>query len=151
MTTELSTVAAVAVNPASLPAFTAISHGTVVPALGLVFTGGQVAWDATGRPVGADLAAQFRQTWANLDAVLEAAGTSRRHVVKETIFLVGYTPDRFPEVAQLIAAVRPEGVPAPASTCVGVETLFADSLLVEIEAVAVLPSSSAVNPASTGS
>ena len=139
MTPQPSITVAVAVDPPSLPEFTAISHGTLVPALGLVFTGGQVAWDATGRPVGGDLAAQFRQTWANLDAVLEAAGTSRRHVVKETIYLVGYTPDRFPEVAPLIADSRPDGVPAPASSCVGVTSLFADGFLVEIEVVALVP------------
>ena len=81
-----------ALNPASLPAYTAISHGTCVRAAGLVFTSGQVAWDAQGEVVGDDLATQYAQVWANLDAVLEEAGTSRRQVVKETIYLVGYTP-----------------------------------------------------------
>lgn len=130
-----------AVNPTSLPDLPLISHGRVVPALGLVYTGGQVAWDAEGNPIGTDLATQFGRVWENLDAVLESAGTSRRHVIKETIFVVGYTPEQFPEVAGLIAASRVPDAPAPASSCIGVDALIADGFLVEIEAVAVVPPS----------
>ena len=130
----------VAVNPAELPPLTGlISHGVVVPGAGLVFTSGQVAWDSAGVVVCAgDLAGQFAKAYENVDLVLRAAGTSRDRVVKETIYLVGYTTDRAEELVGLLAEARQGHAVPPASTAVGVQSLYADGFLVEIETVAVL-------------
>ncbi|MEW1833172.1 RidA family protein [Streptomyces sp. NPDC088196] len=130
----------VALNPAELPPLTGvISHGLALPDLGLVYTSGQVAWDAKGELVGRDdLAAQFTKAYENIDAVLAAGGSSRSKIIKETIHLVGYDPDNSAELISLIAGCRGAGQIPPASTCVGVETLFAEGYLVEIEVVATL-------------
>jgi 2-iminobutanoate/2-iminopropanoate deaminase len=54
-----------------------------------VFTAGQVALDPTsGNLVGRTTAEQTEQVFANLKAVLAAAGTSLAHVVKTTVYLV---------------------------------------------------------------
>lgn len=130
----------VALNPAELPPLTGvISHGLALPDLGLVYTSGQVAWDAKGELVGRDdLAAQFAKAYENIDAVLAAGGSSRSKIIKETIHLVGYDPDNSAALISLIAGCRGAGQIPPASTCVGVETLFAEGYLVEIEVVATL-------------
>jgi 2-iminobutanoate/2-iminopropanoate deaminase len=54
----------------------------------LVYTAGQIALDpATGRLVEGGIEAQTRRVLQNLQAVLEAAGTSLANVVKTTVFL----------------------------------------------------------------
>jgi len=130
----------IALNPAELPPLTGvISHGLAVPDLGLVYTSGQVAWDAKGELVGRDdLAAQFTKAYENIDTVLAAGGSSRSRIIKETIYLVGYDTDNAEQLIGLIAGCRGAGQTPPASTCVGVETLFAEGYLVEIEVVATL-------------
>lgn len=55
---------------------------------GLVFTSGQIALDPeSGALRGADAAAQARQVFANLRAVLAASGSGLAQVVKTTVFL----------------------------------------------------------------
>ncbi|WP_406118456.1 RidA family protein [Streptomyces sp. NBC_00989] len=130
----------IALNPPELPPLTGvISHGLAVPDLGLIYTSGQVAWDAKGELVGRDdLAAQFTKAYENIDSVLAAGGSSRSGIIKETIYLVGYDTDNAEQLIGLIAGCRGAGQTPPASTCVGVETLFAEGYLVEIEVVATL-------------
>ncbi len=54
----------------------------------LVFTAGQIPLDpATGKLVEGDIAAQTERVMQNLQAVLEAAGSSLGQVVKTTCFL----------------------------------------------------------------
>ncbi|HEY7781006.1 MAG TPA: RidA family protein [Ktedonobacterales bacterium] len=53
-----------------------------------VFASGQIALDpATGQLIDGDVRAQTQRVFANLRAVLEAAGTSLDQVVKSTVFL----------------------------------------------------------------
>lgn len=62
------------------------SQATV--ANGFVFTAGQIALDPqTMQMIVGDVQAQTRQALTNLQAVLEAAGTSLDNVVKTTVFL----------------------------------------------------------------
>jgi 2-iminobutanoate/2-iminopropanoate deaminase len=54
----------------------------------LVFTAGQVALDPkSGDLVGRTTAEQTEQVFANLEAVLAAAGTSLQQVIKTTVYL----------------------------------------------------------------
>lgn len=54
----------------------------------LVFTAGQIPLDpATGKFVEGDIAAQTEQVMRNLQAILEASGSSFSRVVKTTCFL----------------------------------------------------------------
>jgi reactive intermediate/imine deaminase len=114
-----------------------ISHFTdAVRAGELVFVSGIVAVDGEGRLVGGDdVVAQARQVFANMRAVLAAAGCGFEDVVKVTIFLTD-VDDR-----PAINPVRQEvfGSTRPASTLVEVPRLAVPGAKVEIEAVALVP------------
>ena len=64
-------------------------YSQAITADGLVFTAGQVALDPkSGELVGRTTAEQTEQVFANLKAILAAAGTSLGNVVKTTVYLI---------------------------------------------------------------
>ncbi len=91
--------------------------------------------DAEGRFVGdGDFDAQVRQVFDNLTAALDAADATWPDVVKLNYYLV--------DVGQIasVRAIRDEYVDTkhpPASTLVGVNRLFREDVLIDIDAVAV--------------
>jgi 2-iminobutanoate/2-iminopropanoate deaminase len=100
----------------------------------LVFCSGQIPLDpATGQLVGGDIAAQTRQVFANLQAVLTAAGASLDHVVKTTVYLADMND--FAAMNEVYATFF--GSPAPARATVQAARLPRDAR-VEIDAIAVL-------------
>jgi 2-iminobutanoate/2-iminopropanoate deaminase len=113
-----------------------MSHYTdAVRAGNLLFVSGCIAVDGEGHLVGrADVVAQTRQVFANLEATLAAGGASIHDVVKVTVFLTDIG-DR-----SLVNEVRRDvfGGTRPASTLVEVSKLALDGARVEIEAVALL-------------
>ena len=115
-----------------------ISHYTdAVVAGDLLFVSGLVGVDRHGALVGGDdVAAQARQVFANMSAVLEEAGCRFEDVVKVTVYLTDV--DDRPK----INPVRQEvfGDARPASTLVEVSRLAVPGAKVEIEAVALIPS-----------
>ena len=63
-------------------------YSQAIRAGGFLFLSGQVALDPrTGQLVGSDIKQQTRQVLGNVRAILEAAGSSLRQVVKCTVFL----------------------------------------------------------------
>jgi len=114
-----------------------VSHYTdAVRAGELLFLSGLVPVDGDGDLVGGDdVVAQVRQVFANLRAVLDAAGATFADVVKVTVYLTDIA-DR-----ARINPVRQEifGATRPASTLVEVSALVTPGAKVEIDAVAVLP------------
>jgi len=62
-------------------------YSQAVSAGGFLFTSGQIALRPDGALAGGDAAAQTRQVFQNLEAVLQAAGLTRGDVVKTTVFL----------------------------------------------------------------
>ena len=107
-------------------------YSQAVEANGLVITSGQLPIDpATGAfPDG--IAAQARQSLANVKAVLEAAGTDMDHVLKTTVFLKDMND--FGAMNEVYATFFTEGK-FPARSAVEVARLPKDAL-VEIEAIA---------------
>jgi 2-iminobutanoate/2-iminopropanoate deaminase len=114
-----------------------ISHYTDAVLAGkTLYISGLIATDAHGHVVGkSDVVEQTRQIFRNLDLVLKSAGASPQDVVKVTIFMRDVTqrPDINPVRQEFFGGHR------PASTLVEVSRLVNDDLLLEIEAVAVLP------------
>lgn len=102
-----------------------------------ITTAGQVAFDETDSLIGAgDPTAQAEQVFTNLTNCLTAAGATWNDVIKLTYFVTN--------VADLpaIRAVRDRYVNTeapPASSAVQVAALVLPELLVEIEAIAVVP------------
>jgi enamine deaminase RidA (YjgF/YER057c/UK114 family) len=130
-----------AVRPRTLPKPTGFSYGYEVKSGRLVFLAGQVAMGADGAIVGkGDLVAQFRQTCANLQTVLSAAGGEMADLVKLTIYVLDVA--EYKRQLKAIGEVYREyfGKHYPAMTLVGARDLFdaADGALIEIEGVAAL-------------
>ena len=87
----------------------------------------------------AGLAAQTERAALNFAAALEAAGAAPDDLVKITILVVDWNESMTAELFEGIiaaAAVRP--LPAVPTTMHGVQALFEDAMLVEIEGVAVI-------------
>jgi len=97
----------------------------------LLFVSGVAPVDAKGKVVGGDAAAQTRQVFLNMKAILDAAGASFADVLKVTVYLTDV------EDRRKINPVRQEffGKARPASTLIGVKALAIPGMKVEIEAV----------------
>jgi enamine deaminase RidA (YjgF/YER057c/UK114 family) len=103
----------------------------------LLFVSGLTSRDADGEFVHAgDLENQVRQVMTNLSNVLQAAGASLADVVKITTFVLD--PDAIPRISRI--RLEYLGEPGPASSTVAVARLVDPRMLIELEAVAVLPS-----------
>jgi 2-iminobutanoate/2-iminopropanoate deaminase len=114
----------------------AVPLSAVVVSGDLVYTSGQVAFDAEGTLVRGGLEEQTTQVFENLSACLAAAGCTLDDVVKVNAYLTDL--GQFDAFNRVYAERFSE--PYPARTTVGVK--LADGLLVEIEAVARVPGSS---------
>ena len=101
----------------------------------LIFVAGQVGVDAHGKPTGdGGMAAQTRQTLANVAAVLADAGATLADVVCATVYVKNFTEYKvFDQVWQECF-----GSHKPARATVQAE-LVVPALLVEIQAIAVRP------------
>ena len=101
----------------------------------LVFVSGQAGREpGTGR-LAPDVEAQTEQVLKNIAAILQAAGSDLQHVVRCGVFLVDMK--QFSRMNEVYA--RAFGSHRPARTTVQVSGLPGDGLLVEIDAVAVIP------------
>ena len=107
-------------------------YSQAVKANGFIYTSGQIPLTPEGEMVGRDIQDQTRQVLNNLDAVLVAAGSSLRNVVKTTIYLADM--DDFVAVNAVYAEFF--GSSFPARSTVAVKTL-PKGAAVEIDAVAV--------------
>jgi enamine deaminase RidA (YjgF/YER057c/UK114 family) len=105
----------------------------------MVFISGQVAMDSQGHLVGKDdLKAQAKQVFENLKTALAAAGGSFDDVVKITWYVKGYDPQNLSTLREVRDSYVNKDKP-PASTLVGVSSLFQPEYLLEVDAVAVVP------------
>ena len=130
------------VNPEGLPKAEAYAQVGVATGSRTVYVSGQVARTADGAPVGpGDLAAQVEQAYTNVLTALAGVGASVEDVAKLTIYLVDLTPDKMGTfITGIGRVVERLGInPIRPATLIGVAALAEPDMLVEIEAVAVLP------------
>jgi len=105
----------------------AVVHG------GLVWCSGQIPLDpASGEVVAGEIEAQTEQVLANLQAVLEAAGSSLGQVIRVGIYLTDLS--LFPRLNEVYGRHFPHA-PQPARSTLGVAALPLGVLL-EMDAVA---------------
>jgi enamine deaminase RidA (YjgF/YER057c/UK114 family) len=130
------------VNPSTVsPPVGRYTHLARVRAGELLFLAGQVAVDADGDLVGeGDVAAQTRQVYRNIGAILEDAGASFSDVAQFTVYIVGRE-----NVGPFLAArnkifddLFPNGGEPP-STLLVIKGLYHEEYLLEVTAVAALP------------
>jgi len=130
------------INPEGLPQPENFAQIGVATGTRTVYISGQVARDAAGNPVGTgDLAAQVEQALTNIVIAVGAVGGTFADVAKLTVYVVDWTPDKLEVVvAGAVRAATKLGIdPVRPVTLVGVAALTEPDMLVEIEAVAVLP------------
>jgi 2-iminobutanoate/2-iminopropanoate deaminase len=101
----------------------------------LVFVSGQAGRDPASGQIADDVEAQTEQTLKNIAAILEAAGSGLPHVIRCGVFLVDIGD--FQKMNGVYA--RMFGGHRPARTTVQVAALPEPRLLVEIDAVALIP------------
>lgn len=110
------------------------SQAVVAPAGRTVYLSGQIGlMPATGIMVSEDFQAQVRQSFANMQAVIEAAGGRLDNIVKVTLFLTDLA--QFAIANRIMAELLPE--PFPARSTVGVASLPKGAQF-EIEAILVI-------------
>ena len=124
-------------SPKSMHEPRGYSHAAKVGSGSVLFIAGQVPLDGSGKLVGSgDFRAQSQQVFANLQAAVEAAGGRFRDIVKLNIYVTDVSKlgdyrevrDRYVDVDH-----------PPTSTVVQVAALFRPEFMIEVEAVAALP------------
>jgi reactive intermediate/imine deaminase len=123
-------------NPSTLSAPTGYTHLVQVQGGRTIYIAGQVALDKSGNIVGkGDFIAQTTQVFENLKSALAAAGATFDNLVKVTTFVTDLSQ------MQALRSIRAKyyGKNAPASTLVQITQLANPDLMIEIEAIAVVP------------
>ena len=105
---------------------------------GFLFLAGQGPFDADGNMVGGSFADQVRQTFANLEAVAEAAGTSMHNAVRIGVYL--NTLDDWAEFNEVSKEFLT--TPYPARTSIQADL---NGFLVEIDAIVALEDEAATD------
>ena len=105
----------------------------------MVFTGGQIGWNAQQQFESDDFIAQTKQTLLNVRAVLEAGGAGPEHLVRLTCYVTDRNEynSRLKELGAVYREVLGKNFPAMA--CVQVAGLMEERAKIEIEATAVIP------------
>lgn len=108
-------------------------YSQAIAANGMVFASGQIPIvPATGEIVQGDINVQAEQVMKNIGAILSAAGTDYKNVVKTTCFLADMS-----DFAAFNAVYEKYFTGKPARSCVAVKQL-PKNVLVEVEVTAVL-------------
>jgi 2-iminobutanoate/2-iminopropanoate deaminase len=115
------------------------THVVVVNRGKLIFISGQVGLDRKGQMAGSgDFVSQAKQAFANLNSALAAAGAKASDLAKLNYFVVGLDGAKLSALRRARDAMIDKSRP-PASTLVGVQSLFREDAQIEIEAEALVP------------
>ena len=115
------------------PPFSRYSHAVEAPAAARwLHVSGQIGVKPDGT-IAEGVEAQLEQAWRNIFAILEAAGMTRRDLVKTTTFLTPHAADV--GLSRRVRERMLEGA-EPASTLIFVPGLARPDFLIEIEAIA---------------
>ncbi|MEU5987600.1 Rid family hydrolase [Spirillospora sp. NPDC047418] len=107
-----------------------------------VHVSGQVARQAGGTPVApGDLAGQVAHALRNTATGLTGAGATFDDVLRLTFYVTKWSPDKIGDFMAGVEAVAEEiglRLPMPPASLIGVDYLFEEDVLVEVEATALL-------------
>ncbi len=102
-----------------------------------ILISGQIGWADGAEAPAATLAEQAEIAFTNVVRRLEQAGASAEDLVKTTVFIKDIDPEKVQQVGRAQARVLRLDPPR-AATWVGVTGLVYPSLLIEVEAMAVM-------------
>lgn len=126
-------------NSDRLPAPAGFSHASVASPGRIVHLSGQIGTAADGTHADG-LAGQTEQAMRNLMDALVGIGGSIEDLAKLTIYVVGWNQSMQRDLfVGLGAAAKVDPIGLVPITLVGIQSLFLDESLVEIDGVAVLP------------
>lgn len=126
------------VNPQNLydPSPNGYSTAVIVPSGAKVaYISGQGGQDSTG-DLSPDFAVQVKQAYANLRTALDALGAKPDQVAKLTVFVVDHDMSKLEVLTANVKEMF--GKALPVQTLIPVSKLAIDTMLFEVEAVAVL-------------
>jgi enamine deaminase RidA (YjgF/YER057c/UK114 family) len=130
-------------NPPELPDWSALFSQVVVAdgsPLRIIAISGQVGVDARQVVAGdGSFGAQTKKAFDNLALALSAARSSVADVMKLTIYVVGYQPEKAGVIQDALRNRFGDG-DLPALTLVGVQALARPEFQIEIEALAIATS-----------
>ncbi|WP_018687540.1 RidA family protein [Ahrensia kielensis] len=126
-------------NPSTLPDAGEMGYSqiSIVEPGRMAYISGQVAWRPDGLPVPESLEEQAKIAALNAKAALDAIGANPENIVIARIFMVDLNPDTlnqiFPAILDMFGGAK------PCITGVGVASLAAPDLKIEIELTVRLP------------
>ena len=115
-----------------------ISQAIIIEKGRLMYLSGHIPIDQNGKIVGKDIETQMQQIFSNMEKTLKKASTNFSSLVRLTFYIRNYDV----RMLDKIRKVRDKWINTktpPASALIGVASLFHPDVLVEIDAVAVLP------------
>ena len=124
-------------QPPGWPAPKGYSNGIAAEGR-LVFIGGQIGWDGTGRFAEGGFVGQTRQTLTNILAVLAEAGGGPEHIVRLTWYVLDMAEYNAAQEELGVVYREVMGRHFPAIALVQVAALAEPQARVEIEATAVV-------------
>ena len=125
-----------AINPVGA-AFPGVSQAVRI-AGDLVVLGGHVPVDEQGNLVKGDFESQLDAVFRSIGRTLEAAGLGFDSVARFTFYVARYEPSMIPVLRAVRSRYVNQEAP-PASALVGVAALYDESILVEVDGIAVVP------------
>ncbi len=111
-------------------------YTSVVTAGPLAFVSGQVGLDPETGLVADGFESQLRLCLRNIERLLDSVGMTRDNVVRTTVYLA--RTDDFPVLNDIYVDFF--RAPRPTRTTIGIGGMVRDDLLVEVDAIAYLPS-----------
>lgn len=124
------------INPEGLSKTKAYTQVTTIQNGKMIFISGQVPFNEKGELIGkGDLRSQAGQIFKNLKIALQSAGATFDDVIKVTYYIKDYVPADLPIIREMRAQYFNEENP-PSASLIGVQSLFLEDVLIEVEVVA---------------
>jgi enamine deaminase RidA (YjgF/YER057c/UK114 family) len=115
-----------------------VPDGVVVEKGRQVYLSGHVPINDEGEVQPADFRAQVIQVFENLKRTMDHAGIEPRHLVRIAIYVCGLKTEHLLVIRDARSLIIDPENP-PASTLIGVESLFKPDVKFEVDLIAVIP------------
>lgn len=101
-----------------------------------IYISGQIPINEKGELVGKDsLSVQINQVFKNINTALKSVNATFNDVIKVTYYIKNYKPEYLPLIREMRSKYFNKENP-PSASLVGVQSLFLDDILIEVEVVA---------------